>query len=265
VADSKPFSAVRSFRQTFAESVRQKGLLTTLGEMAAVVWRYSLEQILPERRRARWGDIDFDFDRNVDTTRANVSFRTQMLAALVGTPYFPSQPYLFEEMMRVITGEQEEAPASPILGREELREFTFIDLGSGKGRSLLLASDYPFRRIIGVELIPELHAIAEKNIAAYNAEARGGQGCRDIQAVSGDAREFEFPVGSLFVYLFNPFPVSVHERVLENLRVSLEATPRPAYVAYRLPEYEQVLAECGFLQKIAGTEQWVLYRTAKLM
>ena len=34
--------------------------------------------------------------------------------------------------------------------------FTFIDLGSGKGRTLLMASDYPFRRIIGLELLEEL-------------------------------------------------------------------------------------------------------------
>ena len=152
VTDAKPFSAAGSFRQTFSESVRLKGMLRTIGESAAVIWRYSLEQLIPDRRRAQWGDIDFDFDHNVDTTRANVGFITQLTAALIGTPYFPSQPYLFDEMMRVILGEQEEAAAvaRPFMTRADLQRFTFIDLGSGKGRSLFLAADYPYRRIIGL-------------------------------------------------------------------------------------------------------------------
>ena len=35
-------------------------------------------------------------------------------------------------------------------------DFTFIDFGSGKGLALLLAPEYPFRRIIGLEFAPEL-------------------------------------------------------------------------------------------------------------
>jgi hypothetical protein len=42
----------------------------------------------------------------------------------------------------------------------DFRDLVFIDLGSGKGRTLLMASDYPFRRIVGVELLPALHLAA---------------------------------------------------------------------------------------------------------
>ena len=49
--------------------------------------------------------------------------------------------------------------------------FTFVDLGSGKGRTLLMASDYPFRRIIGVELLPSLHQIAQENLRQYKSES----------------------------------------------------------------------------------------------
>ena len=48
-----------------------------------------------------------------------------------------------------------------------LEDYTFIDFGSGKGRALLLASEYPFKRIVGLEFSPELHAIAEQNIQRY--------------------------------------------------------------------------------------------------
>jgi len=46
----------------------------------------------------------------------------------------------------------------------DFHDFIFIDLGSGKGRTLLMASDYPFRRIVGVELLLALHQIAQENL-----------------------------------------------------------------------------------------------------
>src|ERR1700688_3075147 len=53
--------------------------------------------------------------------------------------------------------------------RIAFEDFTFIDFGSGKGRALLLASEYPFRRIVGLEFSPELHLTAEENIARYTS------------------------------------------------------------------------------------------------
>src|SRR6185436_7767539 len=53
--------------------------------------------------------------------------------------------------------------------------YTFVDLGSGMGRAVLVASEFPFRRIVGVEIAAELHAIAGRNVRRY----RGRQQCRD--------------------------------------------------------------------------------------
>ena len=80
-------------------------------------------------------------------------------------------------------------------------QFTFIDLGSGKGRTLLIASDYPFRRIIGVELLGELHRIAQENIRTYQSPTRK---CFALEIIRGDAREFTFPAEPSVIYLFNP-------------------------------------------------------------
>ena len=52
------------------------------------------------------------------------------------------------------------------------REFVFVDYGSGKGRVLMLAADYPFKRIVGVEFSPPLDRIARENIATLGADAR---------------------------------------------------------------------------------------------
>ena len=45
-------------------------------------------------------------------------------------------------------------------------DYTFIDFGSGKGRALLLASEFPFKRIIGLEFSPELHGTQKKILRA---------------------------------------------------------------------------------------------------
>jgi len=215
--------------------------MRTFREVVSAVYRL-LRDRLPDRRRTHYGDLDFDFERNVDTTRANVGFRTQLMAALTGHEYFATDPWLFEQIMQAL----------PI----RFEAFIFIDLGSGKGRSLMLASDYPFRRIVGVEYLPELHRSAELNLGRYSGEA---QKCRRIECICQDARDFEFPDEPTVLYLFNPFPEPVFALVLEKLKVSLEKSPRSFYVAYRYPEYAHLVASCEWLDKIAGTEQWVLW------
>jgi hypothetical protein len=202
----------------------------------------AVQDSLPDRRQARYGDLDFDLDHSVDTTRANVDFGLQFIAMLMGSPYFASEPWLFEEMMRTL----------PI----DFREFTFVDLGSGKGRALLMASSYPFQNIVGVEFVPDLNRIAQQNISKHLGEHRQRVVCLEL-----DARDFTFPSGPLVVYLFNPFPELVFVAVLENLEHSLLESPRSVYVAYRSPEFEPLLAGCKWLEKIAGSEQWVIYGT----
>ena len=76
-----------------------------------------------------------------------------------------------------------------------------------------------------------------------------------------DVRDFQFPSEPLVIYLFNPFPESVFAAVLENIRHSVSTNPREIYIAYRYPELDALLTQSGWLIKIAGTEQWAVYRT----
>ena len=102
-------------------------------------------------------------------------------------------------------------------------EFVFIDLGSGKGRVLLGASEYPFKRVIGVEIDPKLHEIAVRNILRYrNATKR----CHNVQSVCSDAAEYEFPLERAVLYFFNPFGPGIADQVLQNLAKSLNEHPR---------------------------------------
>ena len=253
--DSNPIAASQAFPalarsgllkmvwRRIGDGMARDGLVRTLAQMAEALCRI-IAELTPARRKARYGDLDFDLDHSVDTTRANVSLRIQLAATLAGHPYFATEPWLFEQIMQAL-------PA-------DLREFTFVDMGSGKGRVLLMASSYPFLRIIGAEFLPSLHQSALQNIAKYTSEE---QQCRQIESHCMDARDFQFPAGPLVVYMFNSFPEPVFAAILENLSRSISEKPRPLYVAYRYLEFEHLLAQCDWLEKTAGTEHWAVYET----
>jgi SAM-dependent methyltransferase len=135
----------------------------------------------------------------------------------------------------------------------DFREFTFVDLGSGKGRTLLMASEYPFRRIVGVEILPELNRAAVENIANYKSEA---QRCGEIESIRADAREFVPPEGPLVLYLFNPLPEAALRQVIRKL----EQSARPLWIVYHNPLLEGVLADSGWLVRAGGTGRYVVYR-----
>jgi predicted RNA methylase len=101
--------------------------------------------------------------------------------------------------------------------------YTFIDFGSGKGRVLLMASDFAFDRVIGVEFSPHLHEISERNIAVYRPTTRR---CRDVTSILCDAADFELPNDDLVLYFWTPFGAAVLERVLDRIRMSCELHPR---------------------------------------
>jgi len=126
--------------------------------------------------------------------------------------------------------------------REDLSAFTFVDLGCGKGKTLMVAARLGFRRVIGVEFAPELAAIAQANLAKV--------GVANAMVVEGDAAAFRFPENPLVVYFYNPFSREVMARVMDNLR---HVATRPLYVVYKNPTYaDSILDASGFLQRAGG-------------
>jgi tRNA1(Val) A37 N6-methylase TrmN6 len=83
-----------------------------------------------------------------------------------------------------------------------LAGYTFIDIGAGKSRTLLLASRYNFVKIVGVEFAQELVACASRNIASFCCDR---ESCRDLAVVEADATQFDFPYTPLVLFFYNPF------------------------------------------------------------
>jgi SAM-dependent methyltransferase len=136
-------------------------------------------------------------------------------------------------------------------------KFLFVDLGSGKGRALLLASRFPFKRIIGVELSEKLHKIARRNIEIYRDEQ---QKCHELESVCEDVTNYRIPDGNLVFYLFNPFDVHVLNSVLSNIEKSRLRYPGEIRIAYLKPVHRHVLDQSPFLEVLKQTERYVIYR-----
>jgi SAM-dependent methyltransferase len=225
----------------------REGRLAASRRLLEELWEFVLEST-PARRRQRYGDADFDWEHRVNTTSAALGWRDRLLGAF-HSPYQPTEAALFHEMLGAL---REQCHCG-------FHDFVFIDLGSGKGRTLLMASAYPFRRIVGVELLPALHQIAEENLRNYRSES---QQCFALESICADAAEFPFPAEPTVLYLFNPFPEAGLRRVMANLEQSLRANPRPVYVLYHNPLLEHLLRESTGLKKIGGTHQYSMYGTA---
>jgi len=158
-------------------------------------------------------------------------------------PYAPSHPTFLQDLIRRLD--------------IDYPRYDFIDLGSGKGRVLLVASDFPFRKIVGVEFSRGLHDIASRNVQQYSSRA---QRCKNISLVHGDAIQYEFePVPSV-VFMFNPFRPAVLAPVLRNLRASIEKRPRDVLLVYAAPFYGELVEQETPLRLVAEERYHNFYR-----
>ena len=95
-----------------------------------------------------------------------------------------------------------------------LERFSLVDLGCGKGRVMLLASTWPFRAVIGVEIDPVLAAVARRNVQSWTA---AGKAVAPMQVVEGDATRADLPGGDLLLFLYNPFSPALMRQLLDAL------------------------------------------------
>ena len=118
------------------------------------------------------------------------------------------------------------------------------------GRAALLASELPFREVIGIELNSTLVRIARKNVSTWRAQKRGQS---PIAVVEGDAVEFSFPEDPCLVFLFNPFGATVMRRLLKKLAATFANRPRQLDLLYVNNEQEAIFErQRGFTRLFLG-------------
>ncbi len=121
---------------------------------------------------------------------------------------------------------------------DDVRDWTFVDVGAGRGRVVAAAAAFPYRRVLGVEFALELQRDAIQLLQSLPAERRVA---KEIDVIHADAANFDIPTGPCVFYLFNPFGQSVLEAFLANVVASHRADPRPMRIAYFNPVHADAM------------------------
>lgn len=131
-----------------------------------------------------------------------------------------------------------------------LNQVSFLDVGAGMGRAMLLAAELPFRRVVGVELNPTLTRIAQKNLTIWRSSGRAQA---PMRLICGDAVELPLPPGPCLAFLFNPFGAVVMRRLLTSWRKTLATRAEGLDLIYVNHEQEYVLErQAGFSRLFLG-------------
>lgn len=192
---------------------------------------------------ARHHADDFDRRHGTDT---NTAVPVQALAADAPVPdeaelYWPIRERAFARIL----SELDQPPSA----------WAFVDLGSGKGRALLLAVAHRFASVEGVEFSPALCRSCHDNLERF---ARLHPRARDVQVHNVDARAFDMPEQPLVVFLNDPFGPAVLQPVIDRLVDSLRRNPRPCRVAYSLPHHRHLFERAGFQPMAEQRRSWRL-------
>lgn len=159
-------------------------------------------------------------------------------------------------------------PICPDFFREIMRHvqvpretWTFVDVGAGKGRAVLLAYEAGFRRIVGLEFSAELIEIARRNVERYHACTGAKVG---VDWAHADALTFDYPAVPSVLFLNNPFPTDVAIGAVERIEASLREHPRPLRVVYRRPPPGAMarLDSSPLLRLAVSTPYWRVYESA---
>jgi len=216
---------VRKFRR----AVQRHGIIGMFGVGAERIARFAVRlrpSVRAEIREREHRAAEFDQRFGVDTagcihpTELNINSPNQRYAVSYGG----SDPLCFRN-----------AIGSLLIDH---RRFVFIDFGSGKGRAILLATEFPFKRIVGLEFSEKLHIIAQDNIKRVHSHVSQ---CRNVESVCIDVVDYPLPDDCLVCYFCNPFASTLMAQVLSNIRKSLFINPREIYIIYYNPKEAHLL------------------------
>ena len=123
---------------------------------------------------------------------------------------------------------------------QPIERTVFLDVGAGKGRALLLASQYPFLRVEGVELNPALARIAQSNIDLWQQDPTA-ESLAPITLHHADATLHSIPTEPTLAFLFHPFELPLLRRFLRHIEKSRVNNSAPLDLLYCNAEHDSLL------------------------
>ena len=250
-------NTLETLYRKLTRSFGQRGVLGTAQQCIvapAKLLKYSIRDLSPQQRRYRAEEFEFDRRHNVDT---RVRKDPGWLAGINSPNWVHGigyEPVPVEDIAHIISSLD-----------IDFEQFVFLDMGAGKGRALLVAAQFPFQRIIGVEYAPNLAKVLQENINSYTNDA---QRCFELVGLLQDATEFELPSEPLVCFFHHPFEEPIFRQVLARIERSLSLFPRQILVIYYDPQcgnvfeespYFQVRTEGNAQRNVAAFSNWVVY------
>ena len=193
-------------------------------------------------------DLEFDLKWGVDTGGTVVPEKSEVVGSnwIYGIKYQGCNSDGLDQALNEIDIQHE--------------RFTFVDFGSGKGRGILTASRFPFRKIIGVEYSEQLNEIARHNVLLFPNSAKK---CKDIEVLCADAVRFPMPEGPLVIFLFCPFLRPVMTQVVQNVSTSFYQNQRRIVVLYFNPLFADVWKKAIFMKETRSSKSVAIYDTKR--
>jgi hypothetical protein len=244
--------AVRRWRQFLAN----RGVVATASTIAgSILRRLRPSATAGESASELWRNADqapvslhpFDTEHGTDTSGLiwGENLRSGHRHDTWNTAYYGIAPSVFKRAIELV-GKRAALDWS---------RFTFIDMGSGKGRAVLLASRESFARVLGVELSPELHRVATSNLKLLLPEEADAAHVTMLQADAADfpwsqALKGEVLTGPLLFFLYNPFSKPVLEKFLKQLEASFKSSAREVYFLFINPELDAVMLRQTWIEKL---------------
>jgi hypothetical protein len=222
-------------------SIRRRGAAATLRHIGAVALRRR-HQDDAQNDFVRDQDGTFDLDYHVETAGFVPinNLKTVGRHRADAVDYQATSPVILRDMLAELS--------------IDFARYTFIDVGAGKGRAILLAAGYSFRKIIGVEFAPSLCDVARRNLETYT----GPRLCTDIEVVCADVDDYEVPPGPIVYFLYNTFAAAMMARFASKVLGHCRGDALPSFVLYCSPEHARVYRDERF-STLASTDDYLIY------
>ena len=133
-----------------------------------------------------------------------------------------------------------------------------LDLGSGKGRALIVFAEKKIKKTIGVEISYKLNEIAQANSHRW---LKKHSNCNtEFQFITSDARNYKIPNNIDLVYVANPFDEIILKEVVINIKESYNSNPRELFIVYMIPIHKELFLDSIFIQVEIFKTDFIIYK-----
>jgi SAM-dependent methyltransferase len=144
-------------------------------------------------------------------------------------------------------------PALSFVLKDLAHDGTFVDLGAGKGKALLIAGRLPYSRVVGIEIDNELTEAAQHNIKRLHTKQRA----QVVECVTASAGDWKVPDDTSVVFMHNPFFGATFRDAMANVFDSYDRNPREMHIVYMFPwEHEWLLSTGRVAVESVKSEAW---------